>query len=136
MFYDFCDSMNDPISDMLIRIKNAQRAKQEAVRIPYSRLKHEIARALERLGMVGASERKGKRVRKILDLTLLYPEGRAAITEVKLISKPSRRLYASYKDLHRSVHGGVVLLTTPKGILSSNEARRERVGGQLIAELW
>lgn len=128
--------MNDPISDMFIRIKNAQRAKLEAVRIPYSQMKHEIARALERSGMVGTSERKGKRVRKILDLQLLYPEGKAAITEVKLISKPSRRLYASYKDLHRPAHGGVILLTTPKGILSSAEAHKEKVGGQLLAEIW
>ena len=74
--------------------------------------------------------------RKILDLKLLYPEGRPAITEVKLISKPSRRLYASYRDLHRAPSGGVILLTTPKGILSSSEARKEKVGGQLIAELW
>jgi small subunit ribosomal protein S8 len=121
---------------MLIRIKNAQAAKQEMVRIPYSQVKHEIARALERLGMVGVSERKGKRIRKILDLQLLYPEGKAAITEVKLISKPSRRLYSSYRDLHRAASGGVILLTTPKGIMSSIEARREKVGGQLIAELW
>lgn len=128
--------MNDPISDMFIRIKNAQAAKQEMVRIPYSQVKHEIARALERSGMVGPSERKGKRIRKILDLTLLYPEGRAAITQVALISKPSRRMYTSYRDLHRAPRGGVILLTTPKGILSSVEARKEKVGGQLIAELW
>lgn len=128
--------MNDPISDMLIRIKNAQRAKQEMVRIPYSQMKQEIARALERCGMVGASERKGKRVRKILDVQLLYPEGKPAITEVKLISKPSRRLYASYRELHRPARGGIILLTTPKGILSSAEAHKEKVGGQLIAEIW
>ncbi|MBI4225402.1 MAG: 30S ribosomal protein S8 [Candidatus Sungbacteria bacterium] len=128
--------MNDPISDMFIRIKNAQRAKQEMVRIPYSQMKHEIARALERSGMVGVSERKGKRIRKVLDLQLLYPEGKAAITEVKLISKPSRRLYSSYKDLHRPARGGVILLTTSKGILSSAEAHKEKVGGQLLAEIW
>lgn len=128
--------MNDPISDMLIRIKNAQAAKRETVRIPYSQVKHEIARALERFGLVGQSERKGKRVRKVLDVQLLYPKGMAAITDVKIISKPSRRLYASYRDLHRAPAGGVMLLTTPKGILSSIEARAQKVGGQLIAEVW
>ena len=128
--------MNDPISDMLIRIKNAQHAKQEMVRIPYSQMKHEIAQALERSGMVGASERKGKRIRKILDLKLLYPDGRPAITKVKLISKPSRRLYASYRELYRAPRGGIILLTTPKGIMSSEEARKQKVGGQLIAEIW
>ena len=128
--------MNDPISDMLIRIKNAQTAKHEAVRIPYSLLKHEIAKALERSGMVGASERKGKRIRKILELQLRYPDGGPAIREVRIISKPSRRLYVSYRDLYRAPRGGVILLTTPKGILSSLEARKQRVGGQMIAELW
>ena len=128
--------MNDPISDMLIRIKNAQRAKQEVVRIPYSQMKHEIARALERSGLVGASERKGKRIRKILDVILLYPEDKPAITGVKIISKPSRRLYASYRELYHAPRGGIVLLTTPKGVLSSVEARKEKVGGQLIAEVW
>ena len=121
---------------MFIRIKNAQAAKQEMVRIPYSQMKHEIARALERSGMVGMSERKGRRVRKILDVQLLYPAGLPAITEVKLISKPSRRLYASYQDLYRAPRGGIILLTTPKGILSSVEARKEKVGGELLAEIW
>ncbi|MBI3442842.1 MAG: 30S ribosomal protein S8 [Candidatus Sungbacteria bacterium] len=128
--------MNDPISDMLIRIKNAQHAKQDMVRIPYSQMKHAIAQTLERSGMVGASERKGKRIRKVLDLQLLYPGGKPAVTEVRMISKPSRRLYASYKNLHRAPRGGIILLTTPKGIRSSIEARKEKVGGQLIAEVW
>lgn len=128
--------MNDPISDMFIRIKNAQHAKREMARIPYSRMRHEIALALERSGVVGASERKGKRVRKVLDVQLLYPEGKPAITQVKLISKPSRRLYVSYRDLYHAPRGGIILLTTPKGILSSAEARKEKVGGQLIAEVW
>ena len=121
---------------MFIRIKNAQRARQEAVRIPYSQMKHEIAKALERLGMVGTSERKGKRIRKILDIQLLYPQGQPAIREVKLISKPSRRLYASYRDVYPAGRGGIILLTTPQGILSSIEARRQKVGGELLAELW
>ena len=104
----------DPISDMFIRIKNAQNAGHKTAQLPYSRMKHEIARALERTGFVGHAERKG----------------------VKLLSTPGRRVYVSYKDVRSAAHGGVVLLTTSKGIMSGEEARREKVGGQLLAEIW
>lgn len=126
----------DPISDMFIRIKNARRAGHDAVLIPYSKFKHEIARALERAGMVGALERKGKRVRKILEIKLLAPDQQTAFTDVRLLSTPSRRLYSSYKELKPVRRGGIMLLSTPQGVMSSIEARRARVGGQLIAEIW
>lgn len=126
----------DPISDMFIRIKNAQRARHESVRMPYSRMKHEIVKILEREGLVGAVEKKGKRVKKILEAKLLYDAEGPLIREVKLVSKPSRRVYASYKDLPPARQGGVIVVSTPKGILSGREARKERVGGEVIAEVW
>lgn len=126
----------DPISDMLIRIKNAQNAGHETVQVPYSRMKHEIARALERTGFVGKAERKGKRVKKFLEVALLGGKENPALHGVKLISTPGRRTYLSYKDLRPAPHGGAMILTTSKGILSGQEARREKIGGQLIAEIW
>ncbi len=126
----------DPISDMFIRIKNAYKAGHEAVQIPYSKFKHEIAKTLERAGLTGEIERKGKRVRKTLEIKLKYKEEEAAINDIKLISKPSRRLYASYKDLVKPRHGGIVVLSTPKGVMTSQEARKDKVGGELIAEVW
>ncbi len=126
----------DPISDMLIRIKNAQAAGHETVLIPYSRLKHEIAKALERAGMVIRTERKGKRIKRVLEVALRGGSTAPAIRGVRLLSTPGRRLYASYRELRRGSRGGIYLLTTPKGILSGAEARKEKVGGELIAEVW
>lgn len=126
----------DPISDMFIRIKNAQNAGHDTVQLPYSRMKHEIARALERTGFVGHAERKGKRIKKYLDLALITDEKGRGVQGIKLLSTPGRRVYVSYKDVRVASHGGVVLLTTSKGIMSGEEARRDKVGGQLLAEIW
>lgn len=126
----------DPISDMFIRIKNAQRAGHEIVQTPYSKLRYDIVRALERAGFVGRAERKGKRVRKILEIPLLYKDGDPLVHDVALISRPSLRLYTSYRELKRSRHGGIIMISTPKGVLNGSEARKEKVGGELIAEVW
>lgn len=126
----------DPISDFLIRIKNAQTAGHETVQIPYSRLKHDIAKAMERGGFLGSAERKGKRVKKFLDVTLVGGKENPGVRGVRLISTPGRRVYRPYRDLRRAAQGGMVILTTSKGILSGEEARREKVGGQVIAEIW
>ena len=128
--------VTDPISDMFIRIKNAQKAGHESVSFPYSKFKHEIIKALARAGRVGKAERKGKRVKKSLEVELLYKDEVPIINNVKLLSVPSRRLYISYGDLRPSRHGGLTLLTTPRGVLSDKEARKEKVGGQLLAEVW
>lgn len=126
----------DSISDMLIRVKNAQIAGHETVQIPYSRMKHEIARALERGGFIAGAERKGKRIRKFLEVALIGGKENPALHGVRLISTPGRRVYQSYQDIRPAPRGGVILMTTSKGILSAKEARREKVGGQLIAEIW
>lgn len=126
----------DPISDMLIRVKNAQAAGHQTAHISYSRMKHEITRVLERAGFVAGVERRGKRVKKILEVTLSGGKEDPAIHGVKLFSTPGRRLYRSYRELGPAPHGGIYILTTPKGILSGIEARKEKVGGELIAEVW
>lgn len=128
--------MADPIADMLIKIKNAQIAKHEAVQISYSKFKHEIAKTLERAGFIGKVERKGKRVKKILEMGLLYHNDSPKINGIKFISKLSRRIYTPYRALHRSSRGGIFLLSTPKGVSTGEEARKEKVGGELIAEVW
>lgn len=126
----------DPISDMLIRIKNASRRGHERVPIPYSRLKHEIAKVLERHGFLSGIERKGKRVRKILEVGLIGGKENPMIHDVALISKPSRRLYRASREMASARHGGVVIVSTPKGLLSAREARQANVGGEIIAEVW
>lgn len=125
-----------PISDMFIRIKNAQKAGHETVQIPHAKFKYEIARALERSGFVGKVEKRGKRIRKTMEVELLYQNETPIINGVKIISKPSRRLYIAYKAIKLSRHGGIILISTPRGVLTGQEARKAKVGGQLIAEVW
>lgn len=125
----------NPIADMLIRIKNASRAGQETVLIPYSKFKHELARVLERAGLVGGVERKGKRVRKTLELRLRYEDNEPLIHNVELVSKSSRRVYRSYKEI-KLARGGIVILSTSKGVLTGEEAKKAKVGGELLAEIW
>lgn len=126
----------NPISDMFIRIKNAQKAKQDTVHVPYSKFKHEIAKVLERTGYVGKVERRGKKIRKTISIGLLYKDDRPVIENVKLLSLSSRRLYASVSDLTSSINGGVIILSTPRGVMTSIEAKKERAGGELLAEIW
>ena len=126
----------DPISDMLIRIKNAQTAGHEMVRFSHSKFKYEIARTLETNGFVGAIEHRGKRVKKMLEIALRYNGDKPAIQGIKLISKPGNRLYASVKDLNTTRRGGIIIISTPKGVMSSKDARKQKVGGMLIAEVW
>ena len=126
----------DPVSDMFIRIKNANVARHETVYISYSRFKNDIAKALSRAGYVGDVEVKGKRVRKVIEIGLRYRNNEPMVRNVKFLSKPSRRIYASYKELRVSPRGGAVFLTTPKGVLTERAAKKEKVGGQLIAEIW
>lgn len=128
--------MADPISDMFIRIKNANAVGHETVLVSYSRFKNDIAKALSGAGFVGDVEVRGKRVRKTIEIGLRYVDSKPMIQNVKLLSKPSRRLYASYGELRPSPRGGIVLLTTPKGVLTERAAKKEKVGGQLIAEIW
>ena len=126
----------DPISDMFIRIKNAQKAGHETVQIPYSKFKHEIAKILEQAKLVKAIERRGKRIRKFLEIELAYRGEQPAIQEVKMLSKPSRRLYVSAKNLPRTRQGGAMIISTSRGVMNSNDARKLKIGGQMIAEVW
>lgn len=127
----------DPISDMFIRVKNAQGARHDAVNIPFSKFKHEILKALERAGRIGTIERKGKRVKRFLEIGLLYNKDNGPLVrDVRLLSKPSRRTYVSVKDIPLSRHGGVVIITTSKGVMTRDEARKSGIGGQVLAEVW
>ncbi len=126
----------DPVSDMFIRLKNASRAGHETVTLPYSRFKNELAKVLERHGYVAGLERKGKRVRKTLEITLKGDKEHPAIHDVALISKPSRRLYRPYRAITRAKRGGIVIISTPQGAMSGEEAHRAKVGGEMVAEVW
>lgn len=121
---------------MLIRIKNAARAKKELVTVSYSAFCYEILKALERAGYVAVAERKGKRARRFLEIKVLGKDGEALLRDIKILSRPSRRVYAGWRDVARAPHGGIMLMSTPKGVMAHREARKAKVGGMLIAEIW
>lgn len=130
--------MTDQIADMLTRVKNAQASKSEAVFFPYSGIKFEIAKTLERAGYTGAAERKNRKGGKLIELKLLYNEtGTPKISGAKRISKSSRRVYRGWRDIYLPKNGfGIALYSTPKGIKTDREASKEKVGGEILFEIW
>ena len=128
----------DPIADMLIRIKNAQSSKKESVVFGYSKLKFEIVRILERVGYVGVVSKKGRKNKKLIEAVLLYDaNGNPKISNSKRLSKPSRRLYRGFREIFHPKNGyGITIYSTPKGLLTDREARKEKIGGEALFELW
>lgn len=133
--------MNSPISDMLIRIKNAQAAGAERVLVPHSGIKFQIANILKEEGYLAEVSKKKHKARKAehdwLDLELKSTDGSLTISGVKIVSKPSRHLYIAAKDI-RSVRSGygIAVLSTSKGVMTSKEARKQGVGGEILFEIW
>lgn len=128
----------DPIADMLIRIKNGQSSKKESVVFGHSKLKLEIARILERAGYVGTVIKKGRKNKKLIEVGLLYDaHGQPKISNAKRLSKPSRRLYRGFREIFHPRNGyGIAVYSTPKGLLTDREARKEKIGGEALFELW
>ncbi len=133
--------MTDTISDMLIRIKNAQAVKKEQVTIPFSNFKYGIAKILKNYGFIADCERKSKKSKKsehdYILVTLKYQENIGAISGLKMISKPSRRMYAKVTDIKPIRSGyGISIISTPGGLMSSIDARKNNFGGEVICEIW
>ncbi len=130
--------MNDKIADMLIRIKNAGIAGKESTLIPHSKLKISIADALLKRGYVASVSSKGKKTKKVIEVGIAYDkEGNPKVKEVKRISKLSCRVYYGYRDIRAIRNGyGTLMLSTPKGILTGDEARKENVGGEALFKIW
>lgn len=130
--------VTDPVADFITRLKNAGAVKKQSVSLPYSAFKMAIAEKLEEAGYVTSVDKKGKKVRKTLDVMLKYDEsGRHAIAGVKRVSKPGRRMYRSVHEIRPVRYGhGALILSTPKGIMTDKEARKERVGGEALFEIW
>ncbi len=127
----------DQISNMLIMMKNGSLAEKESVVLPYSKMKHAIAECLKKEGYVTEISKKVKKDQPVLEIGLMYKDKKPKITEVERISKQSRRVYFGVKDIHRVRNGaGLLVLSTPKGILSGKEAKKEQVGGEALFRLW
>ena len=130
--------MTDPIADMLTRIRNANRMKQEKVDIPSSRLKLELAKVLKDEGYVKSVKLVKDRKQGLIRIYLKYvDEEMPVIQGMKRISKPSRRVYVGTDAIPRVIGGlGVAILSTPKGILTGKRAKKENVGGEILCNVW
>jgi len=127
-------SLSDPIADMLTRIRNAVRSNKRQVNIRASKICEGIAAALQREGYIEGFDRIDDGKQGVLRITLKYnQEGQSAITEIKRISKPGCRMYASIDSLPRVMGGmGVVIVSTSKGVISDRSCRENKVGGEML----
>ena len=141
--------MVDPIADMFNRIRNAQAVRLPAVDLPFSNLKYEIAKILGKSGFIEKVERKKKRIKKTsqnrqqswlkpaLEITLKYENKIPAISGLKKISKPGQRIYTSWQKIKRVKSGyGLSVISTAKGLMTNKEARKNKIGGEIICEIW
>jgi len=137
----------DPISDMLTSIKNAQAVRHPMVDTPFSNLKYEIAKILEKNGFIEKVEKKGKKTKKIIEITLKYLPAEAlakegdnkipVISGLKRISKPGQTIYLGHRQIKRVRGGyGIAIISTSKGLMTDKEARKQKIGGEVICEIW
>lgn len=130
--------VTDPVADFITRLTNAGAVKHAVVSVPFSSFKLAIAEKLKEAGYVTAIEKKGKKVKKTLDVTLKYKtDGTHIIQGVKRVSKPGRRMYKRAGEIVSVKYGhGALILSTPKGIKTDKEARKENIGGEALFEIW
>ncbi|HOF40146.1 MAG TPA: 30S ribosomal protein S8 [Candidatus Hydrogenedentes bacterium] len=131
-------SMNDPIADLLTRIRNAMGAKHDVVDIPASNLKAQVCEVLRREGYIEDYRRADDGLQGILHVTLRYlPNGEPVLKGLRRVSKPGLRVHSGCADLKPVRSGlGITILTTSRGVMTSKQARDERVGGEVLCEVW
>ena len=130
--------MTDPIADMLARIRNAVAAKHSRVDVPASKLKLEIARILKEEGYINNFVVKGEGAKRVVRIFLRYDaRGTSSITYLARVSRPGRRVYVGSHQIPRVLGGyGINIVSTSRGLMSGKTARRENVGGELLAEVY
>lgn len=121
---------------MIISIKNAAMVGKTNVSFPFSNLKLEVATVLEKEGYVKNVVRKGKKVKKVLSLDIVYEGKVAKFADVKRISKPSQRVYCGASEIKTMRGSGLIVMSTPKGILSGKEAKQQNVGGEVMFKVF
>ncbi|MBP6879875.1 MAG: 30S ribosomal protein S8 [Candidatus Pacebacteria bacterium] len=130
--------MTDPIASMLQSIKNGSKVSNQTAVFPFSKLKLSILEVLKEEGLVAGVEKKTKKGHPIIEIALAYDaSGLPKVKDVTRISKPSRRVYLGAKEIFPVKNGkGMIVLSTPKGIMTGTKARKEMVGGEVLFKLW
>lgn len=122
---------------MLNRIRNAQIVLRPKVEIPFSNLKYEIAKILEKKGFVEKAAKNGKKERRSIEITLKYENKAGAIVGLKRISKPGQRIYLPSRNIKKVKGGyGLAIISTSKGLMTNQEARKQKLGGEVLCEIW
>jgi len=130
--------MTDPIADMLTRIRNGQQARKESIQSPASKIRANVLEVLQREGYIRGFSREGIRPGVAeLKIELEYVDGEPVIREITRVSKPGRRIYSRVADLPRIYNGlGIAILSTPRGVMSDNEARAANIGGEILCRVF
>ena len=129
--------VTDPIADMLTRIRNANQMRYKEVEVPASKMKNEIARILKAEGFIVDYKVKKNNIQDILVLSLKYVDKERVITGLKRISKPGLRVYAKAEEVPSVLSGlGIAIISTSKGVMTDKEARKNSLGGEVLAYIW
>lgn len=135
--------MTDPIADMLTRIRNATLVKKQSVLIPFSKTKFEIGKILQREGFIRKSERIDYAERSsetklpYLNLELKYKEGISVVQGINRVSKSGRRVYQGYREIPKALPSlGILIVSTPRGLMTNTEAKQQKLGGEVICEIY
>ncbi len=130
-------SMTDPIADMLTLIRNGYQARHEKVEMPWSRIKEEIARILQEEGYINGYKVHREGAKAVLRVMLRYVDKEPVLLGIERVSKPGRRIYSGHRELPKVRNGfGIAIVSTSKGLLTDEAARRERVGGEVLCAVW
>ena len=129
--------LSDPISDFLTRFKNASRAGNDEFKAPFSKQKAEIARILKEEGYIWGYEINTSGKFPELQVKTKYVDGKPVLTDLKRLSKPGRRSYVGAGEIPRVLNGlGISILSTSKGLMTAHQAKRQKLGGELLAKVW
>lgn len=127
----------DNIANMLVSIKNAGTAGKDSAAVPFSAMKERIAATLFQYGYITSYSKKGKKSVKMLEIGIAYDGKEPRVTDVVRVSKPSRRVYMKASEIKPVKNGyGLLVLSTPKGIMAGGEARKSQVGGEVLFRIW
>lgn len=129
--------MSSSVIDLIIRIKNGYSSKRENIDAIYTKTNEEIVSLLKKENYIKDYQVKEKNKKKNISIDLLYENGNQALSEVQIVSKSGRRIYSGVKDLKTVLGGlGIAVLTTPRGIMTDKQARKQRVGGEILFKIW
>ena len=124
-------------TDLLTKIRNAQAAKRETLKVSFSNPDFAVAELLAAKGYLASAAKKGRMPKRIIEIGLRYADGKGAIQGVRFLSRPSLRRYGGYREFRLVRQGyGLAVVSTSKGIMTAGEARKQKVGGQLLFEIW